>query len=47
MLNDDRKHATGKVNSQKPRLESRLTAIRNRMDAAYMDKLDGKIPEEY
>ncbi len=29
------------------RLESRLTSIRNRMDSAYVDKLDGKIPEDF
>ena len=29
------------------RLEGRLTAIRNRMDSAYADRLDGKIPEDF
>ncbi len=29
------------------RLEARLNGIHKRMDAAYMDKLDGKIPEEF
>jgi hypothetical protein len=29
------------------RLESRLSAIRNRMDVACVDKLDGKIPEDF
>jgi hypothetical protein len=28
-------------------LEARLTTIRKRMDDAYTDKLDGKIPEDY
>ena len=46
-LSDDQKHTAGKVNTEKARLESRLTAIRNRMDAAYLDKLDGKIDEAF
>ncbi len=47
MLREDQKQAAGKVDSERVRLQSRLTAIRNRMDAAYVDKLDGKIPEEF
>ena len=45
-MNDDQKQAAGKLTAEKTRLESRPTAIRNRMDAAYIDKLNGKIPEE-
>jgi site-specific DNA recombinase len=33
----------GKLSAERSRLEVRLTTIRNRMDAAYTDKLDGKI----
>jgi hypothetical protein len=34
MLRDDRKHATSKMNLERSRLEGRMTALRNRMDAA-------------
>jgi hypothetical protein len=34
------------MSAERTRLESRLTAIRNRMEAAYIDKLDGKITED-
>jgi hypothetical protein len=37
----------GKVGAERTRLEARLTGIRSRMDAAYVDKLDGKIPEDF
>jgi hypothetical protein len=46
-LSDDQRHTVGKISAEKSRLEARLTAIRNRMDAAYIDKLDGKISEEF
>jgi site-specific DNA recombinase len=46
-LQDDRKQSVSKVSAERVRLEGRLTAIRNRMDAAYTDKLDGKIPEDF
>ncbi len=32
---------------QKARLEQRLSEVRHRIDQAYMDKLDGKIPEDF
>ncbi|MGC2018741.1 MAG: zinc ribbon domain-containing protein [Candidatus Acidiferrales bacterium] len=32
---------------QEQRLQQRLTAVRNRLDQAYLDKLDGKITEEF
>ncbi len=32
---------------QSERLKQRLAAVRHRLDQAYLDKLDGKIPEEY
>jgi hypothetical protein len=46
-LREDQKAAASKVNADRSRLEGRLTAVRNRMDAAYIDKLDGKITEEF
>jgi site-specific DNA recombinase len=47
MLREDQSQSAGRVNAERTRLESRLAAIRNRMDAAYMDKLDGKITEDF
>ena len=35
------------MNNAEPRLQARLTTIRKRMDDAYTDKLDGKIPEDF
>lgn len=46
-LGEDRKHEESKLSAEQTRLDSRLTLIRNRMDAAYADKLDGKIPEDF
>jgi site-specific DNA recombinase len=46
-LREDQRQAVGKVSAEQARLETRLTGIRNRMDAAYVDKLDGKIPEDF
>ena len=46
-LREDQKHSASKVNAERARLEARLTAIHNRMDGAYADKLDGKIPEDF
>ena len=46
-LREDRKDAASKENANRSRLEGRLTAVRNRIDAAYVDKLDGKISEEF
>lgn len=37
----------GKLSAERSRLNARLTLIQNRMDAAYADKLDGKIPEDF
>ena len=42
-LRGDQKKAQGKVGAEQTRLGSSLSAIRNRMDAAYLDKLNGKI----
>jgi hypothetical protein len=46
-LREDQRQAVGKVKAEGTRMEARLTGIRNRMDAAYSDKLDGKIPEDF
>jgi site-specific DNA recombinase len=46
-LRDDQKQSASKVSVERSRLEGRLTSIRNRMDGAYSDKLDGKIPEDF
>jgi hypothetical protein len=35
------------MSAERTRLESRLTAIRTRTDAAYIDKLDCKITEDF
>jgi site-specific DNA recombinase len=45
-LQVEQTQAQGKLSAERSRLESRLKTIRNRMDAAYTDKLDGKIPED-
>ena len=46
-LRDDQRYAASKVSAERSRLESRLTTIRNRMDSAYADKLDGTIPQDF
>ena len=46
-LREDEASATNRIAAESSRLQARLTAIRNRMDAAYTDKLDGKIPEDF
>lgn len=46
-LRKDRLTAGQNVTAEQTRLQGRLVAIRNRMDAAYADKLDGKIPEDF
>ena len=46
-LREDQRQAVGKVSAERTRLEARLTGIRHRMDAAYTDKLDAKISEEF
>ena len=46
MLREDQNQAENRQEKEKARLESRLTFIRNRMDSAYMDKLDGKVPDD-
>ncbi|HEY4009736.1 MAG TPA: recombinase family protein [Acidobacteriaceae bacterium] len=46
-LREDQRDAASKMNAERSRLEGRLTGVRNRIDAAYVDKLDGKISEEF
>ena len=46
-LREDQKIAVSRLSTERTRLDSRLTAIRNRMDAAHTDKLDGKIEEDF
>jgi site-specific DNA recombinase len=46
-LRADEGHAEERASAERTRLETRLTTIRNRMDAAYADKLDGTIPYDF
>ncbi len=46
-LRKDQQQSISKVNAERSRLETRLAATRKRMDDAYTDKLDGKIPEDF
>jgi site-specific DNA recombinase len=46
-LRADEGQATSKANTELSHLNRRLTSIRHRMDAAYEDKLDGNITEDY
>jgi DNA invertase Pin-like site-specific DNA recombinase len=46
-LNSERVHSGERVASERARLIRTRDSIRRRMDAAYMDKLDGKIAEDF
>ena len=46
-LKQDSKKIQEEVAAQRTRLEQRLSAVRRRMEQAYLDKLDGKISEEF
>jgi site-specific DNA recombinase len=46
-LRDSQGKADDKINAEPTRLESRLTLIHNRLEAAYNDKVDGKITEDF
>jgi site-specific DNA recombinase len=35
------------LSQQRERLQQRLSSVRNRLDKAYVDKLEGKISEEF
>ncbi len=44
ILREDRMHEESKLSAERTRLDSRLMLIRNRMDAAYADKLGRQDP---
>jgi site-specific DNA recombinase len=46
-LTRDQNQWRNQVSVQRSLLQQRLSALRRRMDQAYQDKLDGKIPEEF
>jgi site-specific DNA recombinase len=46
-VREDEKGAASRMSAERTLLDARLASIRNRMDAAYTDKLDGKIPEDF
>jgi hypothetical protein len=46
-LKDDQGKLEDSARTERSRLEGRMTHIRNRMDAAYTDKLDGKVTEDF
>ncbi len=46
-LRDDEKHKGATLQAERARLDARLTSLRNRMDKAYTDKLDGTIPHDF
>lgn len=46
-LREDQSSAVNKLSVESARLHARMTTIHHRMDAAYADKLDGKIPEDF
>jgi hypothetical protein len=43
----DQRYGASKVDVGSSRLEARFTAVCNCINAAYVEKLDGKIPEEF
>ena len=47
MLKIDEGSAAGRASSEKTRLESRLSVVLNRNRVVYIDKLDGKITEDF
>jgi hypothetical protein len=46
-LREGQQQSVGKVRAERSLLEARLIAIRGRMDNAHIDKLDGKIREDF
>jgi site-specific DNA recombinase len=46
-LREDQGNAANRLNAERARLQARLTTIQGRIDVAYIDKLDGKISEEF
>jgi site-specific DNA recombinase len=46
-LAQDQEQAQNVITAQRNALQPRLTAVRRRIDQAYQDKLDGRIPEDF
>ena len=46
-LANEKSSRADRLRAEETRLQQRLTAIRNRTDQAYLDKLDGKITSEF
>jgi site-specific DNA recombinase len=46
-IRKDQQQSVGKVSAERSRQDAKLMAIHKRMDGAYADKLDGKIPEDF
>jgi hypothetical protein len=46
-LKRDQSESASKLNTERSRLEARLSKVRQRMDKAYEDKVDGKISEDF
>jgi site-specific DNA recombinase len=46
-LNREQAHAGSRIAQRRAQLTKELSAIQRRMDAAYTDKLDGKVPEDF
>jgi len=46
-LTHDERRSQAEKKQQQERLQQRLASVRHRIDQAYMDKLDGKISEEF
>lgn len=46
-LRSDDSNAKQKIEEQRQRLDSRLSAIQRRLEQVYLDKLDGKISEDF
>lgn len=47
LLLEDKGRLDGQRKEQRQRLELRLASVRSRLERAYLDKLDGKITEEF
>jgi site-specific DNA recombinase len=46
-MNEGHTSSESAKKQQRQKLEQRLSAVRQRIDQSYMDKLDGKIPEDF
>jgi len=46
-LTRDQEHVRNEITAQRNALQQRLSALRRRMDQAYQDKLEGKIPADF